>query len=232
MYLNLFQRYRIIFLNQDPEGPHLGYKRIPSAINCEVSCVKYWINKYKKNQDLSDSLTGGPKRKTTVFEDSKIINMAISSKRNSTRTISCLTKTKMTPLSHTSIHNRLKEAGLKYQQPLTAPLLNFGHKNKWLAWALDHRNFDWTKCIFTDESTFQIFESPGKLWQSNKNRSTYIKVKHSQKIHVWGCFSYFRFGKIFFFKENLDSKLMEYIYKKKLLPCVYNGFGASLKDWI
>ena len=98
MYLNLFQRYRIIFLSQGPKGPHLCYKRIPSAINCEVSCVKYWINKYKKNQDLSDSLTGGPKRKTKVFEDSKIINMTISSKRNSTKAISCLTKTKMSLL--------------------------------------------------------------------------------------------------------------------------------------
>src|SRR5882762_8434673 len=100
--------------------------------------------------------------------------MEFYSKRNSTRTISCLTKTKMTPLSHTSIHNRLKESGLKYQQPLAALLLNFGHKNKRIAWALDHRNFDWIKYIFTDESTLQILESPGKHWQSNKNRYTYI----------------------------------------------------------
>jgi transposase len=231
MILTLSQRYRIIFLHYDPEGPQWGYKKIALTLSCSLSTIKYWIHRYQEDEDLTDSLARGPKRKTTESEDSKIINLATSSKHYSTRSITKLVKSKLPALSHTTIYRRLKEAGLKYQMPLLKPLINLDHKEKRFTWALKHRDFDWSKCIFTDESTFQLFESPEKQWQSNTKRSIYTKVKHPQKLHVWGCFSYFGFGRLFFFQNVLDSKLMVHIYEKELLPSVHTKFGDNFKDW-
>lgn len=44
------------------------------------------------------------------------------------------------------------------------------------------------------------------------------KFKHYPKIHVWGCFSRFGFGRIVLFKENLTAKKLLDIYEERLLP--------------
>ena len=67
MYLKLSDRYRIVFLHLDIEGPQWGFKKIASVISCDTKTVKYWIQRYKQNQDLSDNLKGGPKPKISEY---------------------------------------------------------------------------------------------------------------------------------------------------------------------
>ena len=57
-------------------------------------------------------------------------------------------------------------------------------------------------------------------------------VKHSLKVHVYGCFSENGFGKIYCFTENLNTDLLCNIYKRTLLPSARKLFGKDDHSWI
>jgi len=80
------------------------------------------------------------------------------------------------------------------------PLLTEKHWKNRLQWAKAHRNFDWNKVIFTDESTFQLNQSIGKAWQFSGKRKVIRTVRHPLKVHVWGWFSASGFGRLICFQ--------------------------------
>ena len=56
-------------------------------------------------------------------------------------------------------------------------------------------------------------------------------IKHSPKIHVWGCFSAHRFGKLYFFTGTLTAEKMNIIYEKALLSSVSKFGFRDTDDW-
>jgi transposase len=131
-----------------------------------------------------------------------------------------------------TVRRRLHEAGGTYSSPLLKPLLSEKHRNQRLIWAKKHKNFDWRKVLFTDESTFYLNRPAGKTWNLPGKRKVVRTVKHPAKVHVWGCFSASGFGEIFCFQRNLDAKFMCTIYEKGLLPSAQNLFGDENESWI
>ena len=59
-------------------------------------------------------------------------------------------KRKGAEISERTVRRRLHEAGGKYTNAISKPLIKEKHR---LEWAKRHRNFDGDKVIFTDEST-------------------------------------------------------------------------------
>ena len=69
-------------------------------------------------------------------------------------------------ISISTVRWRLREAGGKFTNEISKPLLTEEHWKKQLQWAKKHKNFDWSQVIFTDESTFQLFTSKKKSGSS------------------------------------------------------------------
>ncbi len=67
-------------------------------------------------------------------------------------------------ISLKTVRWRLGESEGKFLKEIQKPLLSEKHQAKRLQWAKKHKNFDWKKVIFTDESTFQLFQSNRKVW--------------------------------------------------------------------
>lgn len=104
-----------------------------------------------------------------------------------------------------------------YTHPISKPLLLKNHRSSRLKFATENRNRDWSKVLFTDESTFQLFPNSRKLWMKRSKKLVYRRVKHSQKIHAWAGFSQSGFGKIITFTGILTSSRMIDIYKEGLV---------------
>ena len=132
-----------------------------------------------------------------------------------------------TNISSSTVRRRLNEQGLYKLKPLKKPLLSDTHGENRLKWAKANKKMDWSKVIFTDETTFSLFNKPKKVWRQKGEIVKAPTVKHSAKVHVYGCFSEKGFGNIYCFTENLNSELLCSIYKKTLLPSAKNFFGED-----
>ena len=130
------------------------------------------------------------------------------------------------------MRRRLNEQGLYKLQPLKKPLLSDIHRHNRLKWAKNNKKCDWSKVIFTDESTFSQFGKPKKVWRKRGEKIKVATVKHSAKVHVYGCFAEKGFGQIYCFTDNLNADKLCEIYKHTLLPTAITFFGEDKDKWI
>ncbi|CAB4383710.1 unnamed protein product [Rhizophagus irregularis] len=165
MSLSLDKRYEIVFLHEHEAGPKWGYDKIASYIHCSKSAVVYWVKKYRENKDLTDEQKPG----TEIQQKLEKQGVNVSSR---------------------TVRRRLGESGGKFVKETFKPLLSEKHRANRLKWAKKHKKFDWKQVIFTDESTFQLFQSNRKVWKFIGRPKVFRTVKHPQKVHVWGCFSF------------------------------------------
>ena len=81
--------------------------------------------------------------------------------------------------------------------------------------------------MFTDESSFHMKQVIRHVWKRRGDKYFVSTVRHSSKIHAWGCFSKHGFGKLVLFRQTLNSKLMSKIYKNELLPPAKKWFSNT-----
>lgn len=232
MPLSLNKRYEIVFLNQHPKGPKWGFEKIAAYVKCSKSAVQYWVQKYKQNKNLNDEKKAGRSRCTTEMQDKRIVKLGMKEHNITSNEIQQNLEKQGVEVSSRTIRRRLSESGGKYSREILKPLLSEKHRVKRLQWAKKHQNFDWNRVIFTDESSFQLFRSNKKVWQFIGRRKVFRTVKHSQKVHVWGCFSARGFGKLICFQRNLDARFMCSIYERGLLASSEMFFGEDNLEWI
>jgi transposase len=223
--------WEIIFLHLHRLGPKLSIRAIAKELQCSKDTVQIWIHRYQETGDIQDEERRGRKRKTSEREDLDITTIA---KKNRTKTLAEISTSmdkQGTTISRATVRRRLNEQGLFKLQPLKKPLLSDTHRDNRLKWAKKNKKTDWSKIIFTDETTISQFSKPKKVWRYKGEKIKAPTVKHSAKVHVYGCFSEKGFGNIYCFTENLNAELLCTIYKKTLLPSARNFFGEDNNNW-
>lgn len=231
MELSLQKCYEIIFLHLHKLGPKLSIRAIAKELQCSKDTVQSWIHRYQETGDIQVEERRGRKRKTSEREDLDIVTIA---KKNRTKTLAKISTSmdkQGTTLSIATVSRRLNEQGLYKLQPLKKPLLSDTNRDNRLEWAKKNKKTDWSKVIFTDETTISQFSQPKKVWRYKGEKVKAPTVKHSAKVHIYGCFSEKGFGEIYCFTENLNSELLCTIYKKTLLPSARKFFEEDDNSW-
>ena len=231
MSLSIKSRWEIVFLAHHPLGPKMSVGKIATYIKCSKSTVQKWISKYQETGDVQDDEGRGRKRKTSEKEDTQIISLSNKYPEMSAQEISQKMLTKGVIVSPTTIRRRFKEFGVAYKVPVAKPLLIENHCRARLKFAQRNIKTNWNQVIFTDETTFHFFTSKKKFWTRPQGGIIIRKVKHPAKLHMWGCFASSGFGKIFFFKNNLNADFLIQIYEEALLPSAKMLFPNDPNGW-
>jgi len=200
-------------------------------LKCSSTTVKKWVKRYKETGDVEEEKKAPRKRVTTIPQDKMIISTVEKNRDKSMPKIHQQLKKKRVQCSLRTLHNRIQEVGIQSLPPIKKPLLNDSHQQLRLKWAEEYKNFNFNQVIFTDESSFYIFNNVKRVWRTPWEQVVVRTVKHCAKVHAWGCFSANGFGKLFLFTSNLDSNLMCTIYKNELLPSAKIMFGDNTSDW-
>jgi len=119
-----------------------------------------------------------------------------------------------------TISRRLSDKfGLKSRRAARKPLLTKIQRNKRLQFCKKYRNWTsdmWRQVTFSDESTFQQFGTyhhfvRRPVGTRYNPRYTSATMKHPQKQMVWGCFSAFGRGSLYFINKNDTVNAERYI---------------------
>lgn len=233
MPLSIGKRWEIIFLTQHSLGPRLSNSKAAKHINTDPKTISHWVETWKNTGDVQDEPHVGRKRKTSEKEDSLIITTAEKFEEEGSESVSKILKTgQKMDVSGRTVRRRLKEAGYFYSSPKEKPLLLERHRKERLEWAKRNKETDWSKVIFTDESTVRLKPVRIRVWRKKGQYKVVRTMKESAKVNVWGCFSEKGFGRLFWFSQNLKKELMCEIYKDWLLPSASDMFGEGDDSWV
>uniref|UniRef100_A0AAZ3P7V0 Transposase Tc1-like domain-containing protein n=1 Tax=Oncorhynchus tshawytscha TaxID=74940 RepID=A0AAZ3P7V0_ONCTS len=138
---------------------------VARAINCNVCTVRRLRQHYKETGRTADCPRSGRPHVTTPAQDQYIRTSHLRDRyRMATTTARVTPGTHNSSISAQTVHNRLREAGLRACRPVVRQVFTGHHRQQHCLWAQTHRC--WTrqeKVLFTDESRFCLTRGDGRI---------------------------------------------------------------------
>uniref|UniRef100_A0AAY5K5B2 Transposase Tc1-like domain-containing protein n=1 Tax=Esox lucius TaxID=8010 RepID=A0AAY5K5B2_ESOLU len=140
--------------------------------------------------------------------------------------------------SRITTHRRMQDMGFSCRIPCIKPLLNKTQRQKRLAWAKDKKDWasaEWSKLMFSDESTFCIsFGNQGpKVWrkrgEAQNPHCLKSSVKFPQSVMVWGPKSSAGAGAgpQCFLRSKVNAAVYQEVLEHFMLPAAEQLYGDA-----
>jgi Fe2+ or Zn2+ uptake regulation protein len=127
-------------------------------------------------------------------------------------------------VSRSTVSRHLAGLGYKNALPLATPILTHAHKQKRVEWAQKHKDDNWKRTLFSDETAFQLFRNTIKHWYKNA-RPIRPMPKDRSKIFAWGGFCIKGTTSLFCFRQIMTGKFYTEILEKHI-PEVRRMLGS------
>ena len=227
--LSTEDRVRVVVLHEE------GYSCNMIALRLKVArcTVQQIVKKHKETSSVEDRKGRGRKRITTCREDRLIVKESLKARKKTSRILANeLRNDHNIKVSSRTVRRRLLASGLKYCRSKKKPLLSAKARVKRLDWGKQHRDYDWSKVVFSDESRFCLI-SDRPVYIRRRSGEEYLPqclsstVKHGGGgIMVWGCISTGGVGS----KHRVHGTLNAAQYIKILKFCAQPSIKHYFKD--
>jgi len=165
------------------------------------------LDKYNRTGTVDDYSGRGRPRALTAADIKRVISKAKKKKKSpqiARELKKCSVRTiQRTLKKHKFFYGKIKKVQKLFQR----------HKDKRVEHAKKMQHYDHKPVLFSDEKTFELGAGEDYCWQEVGHRVVREYVKHAPKLHVWGAIGYYVKTPLFFFQENLNSKLYTNINK-------------------
>jgi len=172
---------------------------IASHVQCCETTVRLWRDRYHQTGEMKRKAGSGRKRKFSEKEERYIRRMSMKNRKLTAIDIGreFIRPDGRLRASVTTIRSTLRRRGLFGRVARKKPLLTFAHIQRRIRWAKAHK--DWTpeqwKCVvWSDEATFRLFPTTGKVYvrrgkgEEYKPQCVSPTVKYGGgKVSVWAC---------------------------------------------
>ncbi len=134
-----------------------------------------------------------------------------------------------------SVHQESPRSDI-FRKRATKPLLNQKHHQKHLTWATEKNNWtvaQWSKVLFSDESTFCIsFGNQGpRVWRKRGETQNPCclksSVKFPQSVMIWAAMSSAGVGPLCFLKSTVNADIYQDILEHFMLPSADKLYGDA-----
>ena len=140
---------------------------VARAINCNVRTVRRLRQRYRKTGWTTDRPHSGRPRVTTPVQDMYIRTPHLRDRYRMATTIARVTAGTHNPsISAQTVHNRLREAGLRACRPVVRQVLTRHHQQKRCLWAQTYHVWtrqDWQKVLCADGLWFGLTRGDGRI---------------------------------------------------------------------
>lgn len=226
------KRFEAVFLHLHPFGPKWSIVKVAKHIRKSRGFVRKWIEQYKREKNVNDQPNVKPNRASSPKQDKRIVKLFDENPGMTLRQgVERLRRLKI-DVSRSTLKRRLDIAGVCYRSTVKKPLLTENQKKKRIDWAKENLTTDWSKVIYTDESSFWLVNNTTHAWSRAEKRVVVRTVKHPQKVHVYGCFCEAGFGKLTVFTGILNAVRMNQLYSSTLLPTAKKFYGNDNSNWL
>lgn len=219
--LSIEERAKVVVLVQE------GYSMnaVARMIGVSRCCVQQIIKKHKETGTVADRHRPGRPKSTTSRQDRELVRLSLRDRKVTAPDLKCMwTMASETTVSVQTVRRRLLEKGLRGCVAAKKPKLTENHKIKRLHWAKERCEWntdDWSKVLWSDESTFELWRTRGRVWVRRRKGERFLAecvvptVKHGGgKVMVWGTMARSGIGSLTIVDGRLNSEAYIKIIKK------------------
>ncbi len=209
---------------------NLGHRcaaEIARKTKISVRTIRYNLAKIRKEGSVEHRRGNGRLRKITA-EHNIAIGQWIrrNNEINSKEIAEKLRVTKGLNVSRGTVQRQLHRLGYKNVLPRGTPMLTNEQKERRVEWAMAHKDDDWSRTVFSDETSYQLFRNTIRRWSKYAQEEVKRIPKNKQKIMVWGAFSIKGQISCHSFRTIMDGPLYVKILQEYLLAGAKKQFGS------
>jgi transposase len=199
-------------------------------VKCSKSTVYNVINRPCIDPIHNTKQGVGRKRKLGQYQQQQLTTLLTEHDELGSRRVTPIANKRLaTSLSDRSVRRYSARSHLQWKKPSTKPQLSHMHKQKRLTWARKHTNTDWSKWVFSDETTIDIYgNNYGKRVKHNE-KVIQEKVKYPLKLHCWWAISIHTHFTPYIFTETMTAELYRDILQSRL-PATHSHTYPS--NWV
>ena len=171
---------------------NLGHRcaaEIARQTKIPVRTVRYNLAKIKKEGGV-EHRCGNDRPRKIMAEDSRAIGQWI--RRNNEITASeideKLQSNRNLIVSRWTVQRQLHRLGYENVLPRGTPMLTNEQKERRVQWAMAHKDDDWSRTVFSDETSYQLFRNTIRRWSKYAQEEKKRIPKNKQKIMIWDAF--------------------------------------------
>ena len=171
---------------------NLGHRcaaEIARQTKIPVRTIRYNLTKIQKECSVEHRRGNARPRKITA-KDSIAIGQWI--RRNNEITVKEIVEklqlTKNLDVLRWTVQCELHRLGYMNVLPRGTPMLTNEQKEGRIQWALAHQNDDWSRIIFSDETSYQLFRNTIRRWSKYAQEEKKTIPKNKQKNNGVGSF--------------------------------------------
>jgi len=202
---------------------------IARECNIPISTVYYNLKKLKSQGNLDRK---GRVTKSHLITPAFSVAIGQILRRNNETTTSQIVEKIQSMygqvLSRWTMQRHLNRMGYHSTLPGTKPMLTDGQRERRLEWAQAHKNDDWSRTVFSDETAIQLFRNTVRRWSKAPAREVKRVPKCRQKVMVWGAIGPNGTIGLCLFRDIMDAKKYISILKVNLLPAARRQYQD---DW-
>src|SRR5215468_3189570 len=192
-------------------------REISRKTDIPYSTVEYNIKKLKTIKSLDHKCKSGRNRTLSRKASCTIGQLVRRNKEVTTSTIAAkLRERKVATVSRWTVWRYLRRQGYQSVIPKRKPMLTDSQRVARLKWALAHRDDDWNKTIYSDETSIQLFRNKVRRWSKAPGAEVKRVPKNRQKLMVWGAISSRGTIGLCTFRGITDAKRYIHILSKNL----------------
>lgn len=188
---------------------------IQSLTKIPISTVRRNLKKIQDTGDVKHKGGNGRIKKITANASRTVGQYIRRQPSISARSIADKLKDIGVDVSRSTVTRHLASLGYQNALPLRTPMLTAAHKQKRVEWAQKHKDDNWRKTLFSDETSFQLFRNTIKHWYKNA-RPIRPMPKDRSKIFAWGGFCINGTTSLFCFRRIMDAKFYTEILETHL----------------
>lgn len=224
---NLSIRLQELIVHQVRKGK--SYQEVAELFKISKSGVSHVMTRFHQRGGVEVRKQSGRPRKTTFRQDQALINISKNNPRMDASSLNAQMKQFYSVnCSNSTIKRRLRQNGLFGRRPCQKPLVSAKNRKARLEFAKAHLKWkaqDWGKCLWSDESKFNLFGNDGTAYvrrpvgKRMDPKYQLPTVKHGGgSVMVWGCFSRDGVGPIHRIEGIMDQVVYKGIIKDQMLP--------------
>ena len=132
----------------------------------------------------------GRPRKITA-EDSRAIGQWIrrNNETSASKIVEKLQSNRNLIVSRWTVHRQLHRLGYENVSPRGTPMLTNEQKERrvHVQWAMAHKDDDWSRTVFSDETSYQLFRNTIRRWSKYAREEKKKNSEEQTKDHGTGC---------------------------------------------
>jgi transposase len=217
--LDISTKAQVVLLRQDPRYTNAQISAITGAKEREISRL---VNKATSrgwtpdspllDEHLEDAARSGRPPKATAEVEQQVLAYVRQSRATRSYNCSQIAKGAGVNIGRETVRKILKNNRFKKVKRITKPGLFALQKEARLEWCKDHQFLNWSKVVFSDETSVVLGQRRGgdKVWRQPEevNDATCRRNRYGgfMSFMFWGCFSYDYKGPCFVWPDKESAK--------------------------